>query len=161
MMHSKLRIGNNRPDPPRGHAPLTKPRPMRQLSISHCKANNKGSSTPLTRTQSDLFTAIADGVGDSVSDIGRHLGRLVRRLPTSSSLDTILRKRGSGKGGHENQRDGGGKPVVLILGSGWVGHSMIKVIDTDSFEVVLISPRNFFMFTPMSVYIWLVVSSGL
>ena len=42
-----------------------------------------------------------------------------------------------------------GRPVVLVLGSGWAAHAFIKVIDTDAFEVVVVSPRNYFVFTPM------------
>ncbi|EFJ45750.1 hypothetical protein VOLCADRAFT_63330 [Volvox carteri f. nagariensis] len=41
------------------------------------------------------------------------------------------------------------KPVVLVLGSGWGAHSLIKVIDTDMYDVVVVSPRNHFVFTPM------------
>jgi NADH:ubiquinone reductase (non-electrogenic) len=39
--------------------------------------------------------------------------------------------------------------VVLILGTGWAAHSCVKVIDTDMYDVVVVSPRNFFFFTPM------------
>lgn len=41
------------------------------------------------------------------------------------------------------------KPVVLILGSGWAAHAVIKVIDTDKFCTVVVSPTNHFLFTPM------------
>lgn len=41
------------------------------------------------------------------------------------------------------------RPVVLVLGSGWAAHSCIKVVDTDKYDVVLVSPRNHFLFTPM------------
>lgn len=41
------------------------------------------------------------------------------------------------------------KPVLLVLGSGWAGHAIIKVIDTDTYNVIMVSPRNHFMFTPM------------
>ncbi|BDA51498.1 Internal alternative NAD(P)H-ubiquinone oxidoreductase A1 [Coccomyxa sp. Obi] len=41
------------------------------------------------------------------------------------------------------------KPIVLVLGSGWAAHSFIKVIDTEMCDVVVVSPRNHFIFTPM------------
>eukprot|EP00892_Ulva_mutabilis_P004213 jgi/Ulvmu1/2163/UM013_0006.1 len=41
------------------------------------------------------------------------------------------------------------KPVVLVLGFGWAAHSLSKVIDVDRFDVVICSPRNHFVFTPM------------
>jgi NADH:ubiquinone reductase (non-electrogenic) len=43
------------------------------------------------------------------------------------------------------------KPVILVLGSGWAAHSLIKVIDTNKYEVVAVSPTNAFLFTPMLV----------
>ena len=43
----------------------------------------------------------------------------------------------------------GTKKRVVIAGSGWASHALIKIIDTDLFEVIMISPRPFFIFTPM------------
>jgi NADH:ubiquinone reductase (non-electrogenic) len=41
------------------------------------------------------------------------------------------------------------KPVVLVLGSGWGSHALSKVVDTELFDVVVVSPTNHFCFTPM------------
>jgi len=41
------------------------------------------------------------------------------------------------------------KPVLAVLGTGWAAHSLIKVIDTVRYDVKVISPRNYFLFTPM------------
>jgi len=41
------------------------------------------------------------------------------------------------------------RPRVLVLGSGWAAHAFIKVIDTERFRVLVVSPRAFFVFTPM------------
>lgn len=39
---------------------------------------------------------------------------------------------------------------VVILGSGWAAHSLVKVIDLSLVgSVTVISPRNFFFFTPL------------
>jgi NADH:ubiquinone reductase (non-electrogenic) len=40
------------------------------------------------------------------------------------------------------------RPTVIILGSGWGGLSCAKEIDTNRYEVILVSPRNHFLFTP-------------
>lgn len=40
---------------------------------------------------------------------------------------------------------------VIVLGTGWGSHSLLKGIDTDLYDVTVISPRNFFLFTPMLV----------
>ncbi|KXZ46318.1 hypothetical protein GPECTOR_45g188 [Gonium pectorale] len=90
------------------------------------------------------FAAIAlDNLLDSVIDIGRHLRRMdvdEGRLPQEQLVP--------GDSGRMRLRSSG-KPVVLVLGSGWGAHSLIKVIDTDTYDVVVVSPRNHFVFTPM------------
>jgi len=42
-----------------------------------------------------------------------------------------------------------GQPRVLVIGTGWAGHACIKVLDTSQFRVLVISPSNHFVFTPM------------
>jgi hypothetical protein len=41
------------------------------------------------------------------------------------------------------------KKRVMVLGTGWGGHAVSKVVDTGLYEVVVVSPRNYFLFTPM------------
>ncbi|ORX46288.1 FAD/NAD(P)-binding domain-containing protein [Hesseltinella vesiculosa] len=41
------------------------------------------------------------------------------------------------------------KKTVVVLGSGWASTSFIKAIDTDEYNVVVVSPRNYFLFTPL------------
>ncbi|ODO10485.1 hypothetical protein I350_01080 [Cryptococcus amylolentus CBS 6273] len=41
------------------------------------------------------------------------------------------------------------KKTVVVLGSGWGATSFLKSLDTDEFNVVVISPRNYFLFTPL------------
>lgn len=41
------------------------------------------------------------------------------------------------------------KPTLVVLGSGWGATSFLKNLDTDEFNVVVISPRNYFLFTPL------------
>ncbi|KAJ1552141.1 NADH:ubiquinone oxidoreductase, partial [Nowakowskiella sp. JEL0078] len=38
---------------------------------------------------------------------------------------------------------------MVILGSGWAATSILKDLDTDHFNVVVVSPRNYFLFTPL------------
>jgi len=38
---------------------------------------------------------------------------------------------------------------VVVLGTGWGAASFLKDADTDAFDVTVVSPRNFFLFTPM------------
>lgn len=41
------------------------------------------------------------------------------------------------------------KPTLVVLGSGWGATSFLKNLDTEEFNVVVISPRNYFLFTPL------------
>jgi len=41
------------------------------------------------------------------------------------------------------------KERIVILGTGWGAAAFLKDIDTNKFDVTVISPRNHFLFTPM------------
>lgn len=41
------------------------------------------------------------------------------------------------------------RPRVLIVGSGWAAHALVKAIDADLCRLLVVSPRNYFVFTPM------------
>lgn len=43
----------------------------------------------------------------------------------------------------------GTKERIVILGTGWGAAGFLQNIDTDLYDVTVISPRNFFLFTPM------------
>ncbi|KAI9299059.1 FAD/NAD(P)-binding domain-containing protein [Neoconidiobolus thromboides FSU 785] len=41
------------------------------------------------------------------------------------------------------------KPKLVILGSGWGSVGLLKQLDVDKYEVLVISPSNYFQFTPL------------
>ncbi|CAO3673878.1 unnamed protein product [Rhizopus stolonifer] len=41
------------------------------------------------------------------------------------------------------------KKTIVVLGSGWAATSFLKNVDTDLYNVVVVSPRNYFLFTPL------------
>jgi len=41
------------------------------------------------------------------------------------------------------------RPKVVVLGTGWGALSFLQRIDTEKFDVVCVSPRNYFLFTPL------------
>lgn len=41
------------------------------------------------------------------------------------------------------------RPSIVILGSGWGAISFLKHIDSTRYNVIIISPRNYFLFTPL------------
>ena len=40
------------------------------------------------------------------------------------------------------------KERVVVLGSGWAAMKFVQNIDTSMYDVTIVSPRNFFLFTP-------------
>lgn len=57
--------------------------------------------------------------------------------PSSFQMHTILDDHGNTK------------KNIVVLGSGWGAISFLKSIDTRKYNVSLISPRNYFLFTPL------------
>lgn len=47
------------------------------------------------------------------------------------------------------QQDAPRKKKVVVLGTGWGGTSFLKNLDCSRYEVKVISPRNYFAFTPL------------
>lgn len=45
--------------------------------------------------------------------------------------------------------EGNKKKRVVVLGTGWAGTSFLKSLKNSSYDVQVISPRNFFAFTPL------------
>lgn len=41
------------------------------------------------------------------------------------------------------------KKRVVVLGTGWAGTSFLKNLNNSSYDVQVISPRNYFAFTPL------------
>merc|ERR1711881_36498 len=41
------------------------------------------------------------------------------------------------------------KKNLVILGTGWGAVSLLKKLDTENYNVIVISPRNYFLFTPL------------
>ena len=41
------------------------------------------------------------------------------------------------------------KKTLVVLGTGWGSVSLLKSLDTENYNVVVVSPRNYFLFTPL------------
>ncbi|ORX90509.1 nucleotide-binding domain-containing protein [Basidiobolus meristosporus CBS 931.73] len=41
------------------------------------------------------------------------------------------------------------KPRLVVLGSGWGAISLLKELDTEKYDVTVVSPNNYFLFTPL------------
>lgn len=49
----------------------------------------------------------------------------------------------------EEARNSKQKPRLVILGGGWGGVALLKELNPDDYHVTVISPTNYFLFTPM------------
>ncbi|KAE8708890.1 External alternative NAD(P)H-ubiquinone oxidoreductase B1 [Hibiscus syriacus] len=52
-------------------------------------------------------------------------------------------------GGHALSEVAPKKKKVVLLGTGWAGMSFLKNLNNPTYEVEVVSPRNFFVFTPL------------
>ncbi|KAJ3370382.1 hypothetical protein GGF31_004213 [Allomyces arbusculus] len=63
-----------------------------------------------------------------------------RHLPWSKQFNSRSRAVMHGKGTKER---------IVIIGSGWAGYKLVRNIDTERYDVVCVSPRNYFVMTPL------------
>mmetsp|Transcript_27601 Transcript_27601/g.63974 ORF Transcript_27601/g.63974 Transcript_27601/m.63974 type:complete len:600 (-) Transcript_27601:255-2054(-) len=71
---------------------------------------------------------------DTVEDILVH----IRRIPCERGWINV-----------EGQESEDRRKTVVILGSGWAAHALMKIADCTKVKLVVISPSNHFVFTPM------------
>lgn len=68
---------------------------------------------------------------DTLEDVAVHL----RRLPVEFGFDA--------------PQDDQDRKTVVVLGSGWGAHAFMKVADCSKIRLIVVSPSNHFVFTPM------------
>lgn len=49
----------------------------------------------------------------------------------------------------EHTKNASAKKRVVVLGTGWAGTSFLRDLDVSAYDVQLVSPRNYFAFTPL------------
>lgn len=80
---------------------------------------------------------VAEKMAGTMEGTARDLGRLISRLGPSAAAaaqgeDSIKYK----------------KEKIVVLGVGWGSAAFLSGIDTDLYDVTVVSPRNHFIFTP-------------
>ncbi|XP_047313251.1 external alternative NAD(P)H-ubiquinone oxidoreductase B1, mitochondrial-like [Impatiens glandulifera] len=88
-----------------------------------------------------------------INDHHSSYSKLLILLSVSGSGGLIAYSQSNKDGGNprnigQNQRDQKKKRIV-VLGTGWAGISFLKDIDTSAYNVQVVSPRNYFAFTPL------------
>lgn len=76
------------------------------------------------------FQVVLERLGDTLTDVRIHYARQFFPKLASPKEENGLR--------------------IVVLGTGWGAHSLVKVVDVAEVQsVTVISPRNFFFFTPL------------
>eukprot|EP00930_Biecheleria_cincta_P068101 TRINITY_DN5521_c0_g1_i1.p1 TRINITY_DN5521_c0_g1~~TRINITY_DN5521_c0_g1_i1.p1 ORF type:complete len:619 (-),score=69.26 TRINITY_DN5521_c0_g1_i1:108-1913(-) len=95
-------------------------------------------SVVVRKSLCDDVSLAVDELFNTTEDVALHLSRLRPWLvrPTESSSNANI----SGQGGQRR---------IVVLGTGWAAHAIVKVVDVSSVDICVVSPRNYFIFTPM------------
>ncbi|GBG00600.1 NADH dehydrogenase [Raphidocelis subcapitata] len=158
-VRARTPLGASRPAQPAsrpGRVARARPRSVRVAAQSPIDQQEKPAPAPAAAEElapasvrlpwpkkRDWATVFLEKVADTVED-ALLMAKRGAEAPARNAVDRLVSK---GDGGLKlNKQD---KPVVLVLGTGWGAHAAVKVIDTDQYEVVCVSPRNHFIFTPM------------
>lgn len=88
---------------------------------------------------SETLDLIIDKTFDTIGDISYMFNRMMKEKEISYSPDTL----------DEWNENLPHKPRVLVVGSGWASHAFIKCLNTEKYRSLVVSPTNYFVFTPM------------
>lgn len=64
---------------------------------------------------------------------------VINRPKTSATVPSV----------NDRSKDGKFRPQLVILGTGWGSYSVLRHIDKQKYDVIVISLRNHFLFTPL------------
>ncbi|GAA5976660.1 hypothetical protein JCM11641_005654 [Rhodosporidiobolus odoratus] len=107
---------------------LDTPPPTSSSSSSSSSSGGKGSKKPKNRLRNLGRTVLVGILGTTGYIVWRTYERRHpgEQLPHDPSL-----------------------PTVVVLGNGWGSTAFLKELDNQGYNVVVISPRNYFLFTPL------------
>eukprot|EP00181_Compsopogon_caeruleus_P006429 CAMPEP_0184680766 /NCGR_PEP_ID=MMETSP0312-20130426/3678_1 /TAXON_ID=31354 /ORGANISM="Compsopogon coeruleus, Strain SAG 36.94" /LENGTH=539 /DNA_ID=CAMNT_0027131105 /DNA_START=49 /DNA_END=1665 /DNA_ORIENTATION=- len=107
--------------------------PLKEESTSSSATQGSTVEPSLTQPAAEyrpsMLCELVEGLQETVEDVSLHL----QRKYFTKKTDLINKKR----------------KKLVILGSGWASHAMIKVVDNFKWDVQVVSPKNYFLFTPM------------
>ena len=83
-----------------------------------------------------------------MNTFSKHCARFLRQIiPNQAHFDKNINKHFMIR--YASSKPDNGRQTLVILGTGWGGYSLLKNIDKKLFDVIVISPRNHFLFTPL------------
>lgn len=68
---------------------------------------------------------------------------------TNACLCFIFSRQAAAKAFHKSFSKYARQGRIVIVGSGWGGFELLRQIDRKAYEVIMVSPRNYFVFTPL------------
>ena len=106
-----------------------------------------------------VASVVQEATEAEASDSSSSLATMMERMTQPRAYPLFLAEKAAefaeatlddlfGSGGGDSPTNGI-KERVVVLGTGWGGISFLKEINTDLYDVTVISPRNHFVFTPM------------
>ncbi|KAJ2724822.1 hypothetical protein GGI07_001674 [Coemansia sp. Benny D115] len=120
-----------------------------QIADVISKASRKGSYRPFMRTLGRWTL----GVG-VLAGLGYYIGRdEITAFDNLEPPQELVLKKGVLFKGYPvidaQPADGVQRERLVILGSGWGAVSILKTIERDAYDVTVVSPDNYFIFTPL------------
>uniref|UniRef100_A0A7N0UN51 NADH:ubiquinone reductase (non-electrogenic) n=1 Tax=Kalanchoe fedtschenkoi TaxID=63787 RepID=A0A7N0UN51_KALFE len=87
------------------------------------------------------------------SSFYQRASRVFNDHPTVARLLVVVSVSGGGVAAFSDAKPVSGgdskKKKVVVIGTGWAGTSFLKTLKNDSYQVEIVSPRNYFAFTPL------------
>ena len=99
------------------------------VSLNNCSDNPEAPAFTEWPAEKEWADTIKAKLGDTVSDIGLIAKRTLKRLPNRNRITAQINKgMQRANNGDDSQSISlqSNKPIVLVLGSGWAAHSLIK-----------------------------------
>ncbi|KAJ3140370.1 NADH:ubiquinone oxidoreductase [Physocladia obscura] len=120
---------------------------MNDSAMLECPVCQKSLLTMRTSEEAEEHVALCLMRSSSVEISGnRYIATAI--LATVATTTTILIYRNPSHAQPEFSFDPT-KKTIAILGTGWASVSLLQELDTSFYNVVLVSPRNYFLFTPL------------
>ena len=94
----------------------------------------------------DIVSGVAAGLSAQANDNTSRMDSAAADAVDAATKDEISVTTTAADTNNNNKT---AKEKLVILGAGWGAAALLQDIDTNRYDVTVISPRNFFVFTPM------------
>ncbi|XP_062187120.1 internal alternative NAD(P)H-ubiquinone oxidoreductase A1, mitochondrial-like [Phragmites australis] len=128
------------------------------FALSNATALSRGHGQHVSSLHSLAFTGLANrraGAAHDVQPPSRGINTTAPRLHSPAAVAVEPSDGEDPDGAAHLQMPGLGptrpedKPRVVVLGTGWAACRLLKDVDTRTYDVVCVSPRNHMVFTPL------------